>query len=305
MPTTDRASWLAERRLGIGGSDIASVFNVGWGCRRRLFYDKRGTPIDFDDSQKLKKLFLLGNTLEPMFADMYAGETGRRVVVRFGPLIDPETPHLRVNIDRAVWATPMHSERGPLEVKAQGREVFYRSKREGLSYDYLLQLQAGIMAARASWGAFAIGNRDNGDLIHFDVERSEDLCSEIKAEVPKMWAAIENGPAPDPLPDDQDKRCVSCPWRVTCRGDKHAFFDQTSDFIPMSELSALATEWRERRALRDEAKELFDETDSELKAGIGDNTSVDTGAGKFTYYSSPRKGYTVAATTVRTLRSVK
>ena len=43
----DRAQFLQDRKQGVGGSDIASLFNIGWGCKRRLFYDKTNTPEDF------------------------------------------------------------------------------------------------------------------------------------------------------------------------------------------------------------------------------------------------------------------
>lgn len=300
MTATERTQWLAERKLGVGGSDVASVFNVGWGCRRRLFFDKRDVPQDFPfDGNKLTRL---GTILEPLFADMYAEDTGRKVVERTsGPVVVAHLPDLRVNVDRLVWKDP--ATMGILEIKSQGRSVFYNSKRMGLSEDYVLQLQAGMLAAGTQWGAFVIGNRDNGELMHWDVDRSEALCKEIEIEVPRFMAQVANGPMPDAL-EPSDKRCQSCPWRTTCHGAA-LVVEKTSDFVPMNYLRALAIEWTERHALKKEADDLFDESDAELKARIGEHGAVDTGAGKFTFYSSPRKGYEVKATTARTLRLVK
>ena len=43
-----RALWLDERRKGIGGSDMADLFELPelGGCQRRLWYDKTNTPPD-------------------------------------------------------------------------------------------------------------------------------------------------------------------------------------------------------------------------------------------------------------------
>lgn len=299
-PTIDRAAWLAERRLGIGGSDIASVFNLGYGCRRRLWYNKTGHAEDFPfDGNKLTRL---GTHLEPLIAWMYQEETGR-ILTSVESKACESVPELRPNVDRLV--SDSESLRGPgvVEIKALGRQSFYLAKRTGLAADYLLQLQAGIMSWGVAWGAFVFMNRDNGDLIYFDVDKSESLCSEIAIEVPKFWVLVDKGPAPDRLEPD-DKRCQSCAWRTTCQGDVLVQIEPSSDFEPDDSLRPLASEWIERRALRDEAKSLFEESDEELKACIGARSTIDTGAGKFTYHGSPRKGYTVAATTVRTLRLI-
>ena len=65
MTQVERQQFLEERRTMIGGSDAASVLNVGYGCRRRLVMQKRGVTPDFDiDSPQMER----GRVMEPIIA---------------------------------------------------------------------------------------------------------------------------------------------------------------------------------------------------------------------------------------------
>lgn len=295
----DRTTFLADRLKGVGGSDIASVFNVGYGCRRRLWYQKTSTPEDFP--RKDTKVMRFGRVLEAEIAAIYSEETGRRVETLSVPVVSTETPNLRVNVDRMVWRAPIHSAPGPLEVKAVGREMFYRFRREGLSVDYIWQLQAGILAADATWGCFAVGCRDNGEVVRFDVPRSEELCNEIKIEIPKFWALVENGPTPDRLNPD-DRRCQGCEYRTTCQGAALVSIAPASDYTPDESLRPLVREFLDRRALAKEAESLLNETKEELKTALGSRGMVAAAGAKIQYYEIEKKEYVVKAHKERPLR---
>ena len=43
----EEQAFAAERLTGLGGSDAASLLNIGWGCRRRLWYEKRNVEPDY------------------------------------------------------------------------------------------------------------------------------------------------------------------------------------------------------------------------------------------------------------------
>ena len=334
---TDRAAFLADRKKGVGGSDIASLFGVGWGCRRRLFYDKTSHVPDYPREENL--LMALGNVLEPWFAERYAKETGRGVTVEDDPMINDAVPNLRVNVDRGTINEPWPQEwiedpdgpapkadgnevldwvlkhKGILEIKSVGRSAFFKYKREGLPQDYILQLQAGMLASGLSFGSFAIGCRDNGELHYWDVERSEALCAEIAAEVPKFWELVEefknlivvgtthqaNALAPPRLAPD-DRRCQSCEFRATCQGSALISIAPASDYTPDESLRPLVQEFIERRALAKQANDLLDETKEELKSELGDRGMVSSGGAKILYYEIEKKAFTVAAHKERTLR---
>lgn len=288
----NRSEWLEERRKGIGGSDCASLFNVGYGCSRRLFYDKRLVPADFPREEST--LMRLGNALEPLFADIYAEQTGRVVKVETQPFVSEEIPELRVNVDRTVYrgelpteSSPLPFSQGLLEIKSVGRAVFYKMKREGLYEDYILQVQHGLtVKPDLAFGAFAIGNRDNGDLAHWDVERSDVICKEIAIAAPLFWAQVQNGPMPEALEPD-DPRCSRCEYRVTCQGNALIQIE-TGEMPQAQELAPLVEEYIQRKAIFAEAEALVDETAEELKTRLGERQAVY--AGEHKVYFRPQDG---------------
>ena len=301
MTVSERHEWLEERKKGVGGSDVASVFNVGWGCRKRLWLDKRDVAPDFPREETLA--MKLGTYMEAFFAGQYADKNpNRTVMVHALPFVHPKIPEIRVNVDRSVWDENDINNPGVLEIKSVGRDVFYKYKREGMPDGYSLQLQHGMLATGYKWGIFCIGNRDSGDIMHWDVPRSEALCNEILAEVPVFWSQVENGPMPEALSPD-DRRCQSCCYRTSCQGN--ALADAPigdGDYEPDESLRPLVTEYLERKTLRDEAKELFDETAEELKTALGDRGKVTAAGAKIQFYKITKKEYVVKAHEERQLR---
>ena len=152
---------------------------------------------------------------------------------------------------------------GVLEVKAVGRGAFYKYRSQGLPEDYVLQLQAGMLASGLSWGSFAIGCRDSGELVHWDVERSEFLCNEIVVEVPRFWESVEfykewDGPVDStmlpPRLEPDDRRCQSCEFRTTCQGNALIQLEGDGEKKAMPELLPLLAEYDTRKGLYDQAE---------------------------------------------------
>lgn len=214
----DREQWLAERRLGIGGSDVVHLLEVGnEGCRRRLAYDKTGTPPDFPDEETL--LMRRGRVLEDAAAGEYELKTGR-AVNRRKAVASKQTPWARVNVDRMVRCLT-RSGRGVLEIKTHGAYLFRQVKREGLRVAHILQLQHGLFVTGREWGAFAVFHPDSWELLHFDVERDDKLIGAIKSEGDSFWqefvTASSSITPPAPY-EPTHKLCRRCPWRLTCHG---------------------------------------------------------------------------------------
>ena len=71
------AEWLAQRRRGLGASDIAKICNLApktWGGPLSVYLDKRGMLPHSDNPQ-----MAWGRKLEAVVADAYSETTGRRV----------------------------------------------------------------------------------------------------------------------------------------------------------------------------------------------------------------------------------
>lgn len=302
--TAERAEFLAERATGIGGSDVAAVFNIGYGCRLRLWREKRGETPDFPSEETGP--MALGKLLEPYFADHYARITGR-TVLSAGMARHHEHPEMLVHVDRMVNDADRGA--GVLEIKSMGRGAYFNTKRKGLPEDYILQLNHGMLVTGATWGSFAIGCRDFGvsrpeDLLWWDVDRDPEICAQILAEVPVFWAQVENGPAPDALEPD-DRRCQSCQFRTSCQGNALApsgISGADSEYVVDDSLTALALEYEERRLLRKQADELVDETSAEIKAKLDGRSRVLAGGSKIQFNKYHVAAYTVKAGDRESLR---
>jgi len=274
-----REQLVSERATGLGGSDIASLFTVGYGCRNRLWREKRGLKPDFPrtESGPMK----LGHWLEPHIAEEYARVTGRQVEER-GVLRHPEHDELLVHIDRLVIASE-RPDPGVLEIKALGRAAFWQMKREGLRDDYVLQLNHGMLVTGLAWGSFAVMNRDDGTLLHWDVDSDSDLRDAIEAEGPAFWATVENGPEPQRL-DIEDGRCQRCEYRVQCQGAALIeAYGGDRDMERDESLRPLVAEYVERAAIAEEADGLLDETKEHIRAAMGARGAVEAGGMKIYY----------------------
>ena len=212
---TEREKFLAERQLGVGGSDAASLFNLGWGCQRRLWYDK--TAQEPDSPRKPSAIMEIGNLLEPLFAKMYSEETGNEVNREKVFVKDAKNP-LCVHIDAWVRKTPAPP-KGVAEIKSCGRGAFCKYKREGLPEDYVLQLQHGMGVTGCDWGVFIIGCRDSGEILHFEVNFNPEIYAEIKSAARSFWETLKHKENPIDRLEPDDHRCASCSYRTTCQGE--------------------------------------------------------------------------------------
>ncbi len=219
---------------------------------------------------------LLGNFLEPFFADRYAAETGR-TCVQGKIAIAVNAPEFRVNVDRLITASDRGSV-GILEIKSVSARVYYETKRNGLPVDYILQLQYGMLVTGATWGSFCIGNRETGDVMFWDVDQDPDIHQSMLDEVPIFWATVENGPKPEML-DPEDRRCQSCEYRVSCQGAALINIGETPLERDES-LRPLIAEYWELKGMRDETKGLYAEIVEKIKLALGKRTEVVSGKAK-------------------------
>jgi hypothetical protein len=292
---TEREKFLAERKTGIGGSDAASLFSIGYGCERRLFYDKTGVAEDHPREET--KAMSLGKLMEPWFAAEYAKETGNEVVQDAVFVRSPSQPELCVHIDawvRKVQAPP----KGVAEIKSVGRGAWYKYKREGLPDDYVLQLQHGMGVTGCTWGVFIVGCRDSGEILHWEVAFRPDVFEEIRSAAAHFWDMyVKRGYPVDRLEPD-DHRCASCSYRTTCQGEHISLaaagltakdgYEMDNSILP------LLIERAERSELRKQANDLFEETNETLKSVLGDRKLVCTEEGhKVQFYGFVKKAYTV------------
>ncbi len=101
MTTPARATWLEDRRKGIGASDVAAILGLSpfasewdvWASKMGLVPDD-----DLDDKPHIVR----GNLVEPALAEWYAEDTGAGVAGDGETVVVGEYPWLRCSPDRWV-----------------------------------------------------------------------------------------------------------------------------------------------------------------------------------------------------------
>lgn len=245
----DREKWLAERRQGIGGSDMHHLMNEEpYGCARWLWYDKRGTEPDYDRDPDALKRMERGTKLEPLVAREYA-ERHRDVDVDLTCPMVGTNPWERVNPDRMLH-TGRTDEHGVLECKTANSRQFRSFERDGLPAAYVLQLQWAMYVTGADRGVFAVLNPESWDYLDFEVPRNEQLIETLRMAAANFWRLHVNGVSePERLRED-DKRCESCEFRRICRGTEAPMQYPREDLITVppeedDSLAQLVDDYRE------------------------------------------------------------
>ena len=108
------AAQIAERRLGIGGSDVAAILGVSpYRTALDVYLEKIGEvePPDLSAREDVR----WGDILEDVVAAEYAQRTGCKVRRRTQTVVHPALPFLRGHLDREVIG-----QRKVLEVKTTG-----------------------------------------------------------------------------------------------------------------------------------------------------------------------------------------
>lgn len=92
----DRAKFLAQRRLGIGGSDVAPILGLSpWATPLDVYLDKIGEAPERQDTPQMA----WGRALEPLLRQAYEAQTGREVAVPVDPFVHPVHSFMRANLD--------------------------------------------------------------------------------------------------------------------------------------------------------------------------------------------------------------
>jgi len=243
----DREEWLAERKTGIGGSDAAAVLGVSpYKSALDLWREK---VSDESESDAATTVMLMGNYLEPLAADLYAQETGRQM--RRQPLRrHPEHTFMIGNVDRQILADDLRST-GVLEIKCPGLRVFAGVKAKGLPDHMTVQLMHYLAVLGYSWGSFALLCRENGQLIHFDLEADPQLIATIVEREHEFWTKYV---VPRVEPPAETEKATDIPQ-----------VEGEMTVVDGENWRAAATSLREARQLKIAAEELEETAQAQVK----------------------------------------
>jgi len=98
----DEDAWLAWRRKGVGGSDVAAALGVSpYRTTRELYYDKIGVEPIVDGPDKSVS-FKIGHLLEDVVAEIFSKKTGFSVFQDMTMYQHPLFPFMLADVDRFV-----------------------------------------------------------------------------------------------------------------------------------------------------------------------------------------------------------
>lgn len=182
----DRDVWLAERRRGIGSSDVAAILGVAeHRTALHVWHDKRGRLPDTDAGEAA----LWGQLHEDTVAREWA-RRNRTVATRIGLVANLDRPWARTTLDRRVQLCPLHKDpdRRPacaLEVKTRNAFVAGKWRRETPD-DVTAQCvwHLAVTGYEHIHVACLIGGNDYRQYV---VRRDDELERDIVAAVEAFW----------------------------------------------------------------------------------------------------------------------
>lgn len=254
MNKEERTAWLKERRKGIGGSDIPIIFGISqYKTPFELWQEKTDRiSIESEDTPDIKR----GRSMEHMIAEMYTQITSRTTVKYKNIQHHPVKLYLAGNPDRKIYDSHRLGF-GILEIKAPSLGPFGKMVRTNSPrFQDVLQLHHYMLVTGADWGAIACHNSERWKLIHWDIERDEELINQIIEECEAFWHCVET----DTPPEEKEIK-IKIPEATGDALVKN--FDDES-------WKSIADNYKETKELEQEVKEMAEKAKREIKAYMGD-----------------------------------
>lgn len=181
------ATFHAERQRGIGGSDSPIILGCSpYKTVTDLYHEKRGERPQTPTTPDMQR----GTALEPIIADLYAERTGH-VLQAEGFVSHPRYSWMIGHIDRLQTDDP-----AVIEIKCPRISKWLKCKREGVSQDWIVQLQHYLEIYHAlhgiEKGIFLIFSAEFWDLLIVEVQRDPELCGLIIKEDERFWSCVQN-----------------------------------------------------------------------------------------------------------------
>lgn len=186
----NEAQWLANRRGGIGGSDVSAILGINkYRTPFEVWLDKTGQiPIDTTETSEA---IHFGNVFEEVVAQEFSRRAGKKVFRQNKTYIHPEYPMLRANIDRDIAHEP-----GFLECKTANAYLASEWKDDEVPAPYLLQVQhyMNVLNRPYCYIAVLIGGQQ---FKYKRIERDQDLIDIVQDKLVNWWNKyIINGEQP-------------------------------------------------------------------------------------------------------------
>lgn len=261
------ATWLAKRRLGLGGSCWYHALQIEpTGCPRRLVYEKRGTEPDFPEGEP-EGYLIRGHKLEALIAEEAEEALGFKLRRQTRLARAPWLPDWWIgNVDRMIVGG------GVFEAKSKNPWLFRKLQRDGVPPGEIAQCQHYLALADRDECLYFCLEPVSWQAWHTTFRRDPNLIQQMLVAGERVWGAVTEGPLPDRPYNPGDRACRDCPFRWTCHGTALFTVGDSEDDGPaerrtlVSERAVeLMREGLELRDLTTEAEERLEAITVELK----------------------------------------
>jgi predicted phage-related endonuclease len=297
-PVTDRC-WDEERPGLINGSEIGSLFGVGYKTLARITAEKRD-PSTFSDSDPESPLLERGNDFQ---------EAATKRVQKLRPTwhISRNTNHyvdrkhrMAAIPDNLVEAPDRHGI-GVLEIKVVASSIFKTQWPDDTPpMKHLLQLsQQMMLVPGCTWGA--IGALVIGEFKYethvYEVDRNEKAETRLRGAVAEFWQTFDRGDLPA-IDFERDGDLIALMYPTATPGK---VIDLTFD----NAIRELLEQRESLRAGADEVEKLLKTCENEIKAKLADAEMARVNGWRVTFKSQHRKAHEVKASSFRVLRATR
>lgn len=181
-PSTE--DFLSARREGVGGSDAGAIAGVDpYRTAYDVYREKHGFDVEPHISNHIKR----GRGMEALVFGEYLEARPDDTLTHPVPRAShPQHPWMIGHMD-AIITSPSREGPGVLEVKAPSRAMFAKIKAEGVPLSWRMQLQHYLAITGYEWGVFAIFCADSWELMLIDVDRDDDVITNLIAVEEDFW----------------------------------------------------------------------------------------------------------------------
>lgn len=299
-----RQAWLAERRTGLGASDVAAIFGVSpYKSALALYHEKRG---DIEVPIAEQEALYWGRVLQDPIAVRYAHETRRGLEITDPYAIrrHPTHPHILATLD-AIGTPQTNAEPtpapGPGVVEIKNAGFFKREEwRDEPPLVFLIQAQHQMFVTGTQWASVAalVGGTQ---FFWADISRHDGFIERLVTACNVFWARVQNGDPPPADGSESTRELLKQLYPktngefVTLTGRVRKDHERT--WVDVDE----KLQWlkKEQKSLAEQRDEL----ENVIRQGIGENVGalLDNGA-VWTNKTQSRREFVTKASEFRVLR---
>jgi len=261
--------WLAERRTGLGGTDVARILGLSrFGGAMDVFLEKRALSAPLIETEAMR----WGKLLEDPVAQEYAVKTGRKIRRAAGFLRHPYYSQFYANIDR--WSLAKGTPKRVLEVKTTSiftADDFGEEGTDQVPGDYLVQVMHYMLVTGTETADLAVLIGGNKHRV-YTIERDEILVDDMIERSLAFWRDTQAG-----IPPAVDGSEASDAYLRATYRDKGTEAPMTSD------LAALATMYKGVSAEIAEGEDRKKLLRNEIADAMGDHRWAEGEGVKVTY----------------------